>query len=337
MPKISVIMPTYHTKPEHLKKAVESILTQSYTDFEFLILNDSPENADIRHITKSYDDPRIKYMENKKNQGIAKSYNRLLASAAAPYVAVMNHDDIAEKKRLETELAYMEAHPKTGLIGTAYKKFGELKRLKTVTPPQTDEQIRALMLFKSPIHHPTILFRRDIAQKNNISYDERYISLNDRMFYYEMSKKTKLANLKEPLYRYRFHKEMTSKTHKPEIKSEQRLFHKHWFEDNNITLSPAEQEIFDNYATNGRCKIKKLTTIKNIHAILEYLVKENEKKHFAPESEFSRICAKYLEKRCLNAAVYGFIPTKELLSTTPLPVRPPLILNLANAALTWRS
>lgn len=337
MDKISVIMPIYNTKPTHLKAAIESILTQSYTNFEFLILNDSPENKDIKNIVKSYNDPRVKYMENKKNLGIAQSYNHLLESANAPYIAMMNHDDIAQKTRLEKELTYLSDCPQTGLIGTAYKKFGEIKRIKTIYPPTHEDEIRALLLFKSPIHHPTIMFRRDIIVAHNIRYNEKYISLNDRQFYYEMSKKTKLANLNEVLYKYRFHKEMTSKIHKSAIKNEQRPFHELWFKDNNLTLSKEEMEIFNEYATNGRCKIKNFNTIKNIHAILEYLVKENETKHFAPQKEFANICAKYLEKRCLNAAFYGFLSTKELLNTTPLPVHPPLILNLANAALNWRN
>lgn len=337
MPEISVIMPIYNTSPTHLRAAIESILTQSCTNFEFIILNDSPQNQAIREIVKSYRDTRIKYMENKKNQGIAKSYNRLLESATAPYIAMMNHDDIAMSLRLEKQLAYLKTNPQTGLVGTGYKKFGEIKRIKTISPPLHDKQIRSLILFKSPLHHPTIMFRRDIITANNIRYNERYISLNDREFYYEMSKKTKLANLAEVLYKYRFHENMTSKIHKNRIKEEQQRFHAHWFEDNKIHLSPEKQEIFEAYTTNGRCKIKNITTIKNIHAILEYLVSENKTKHFAPQNEFATVCANYLEKRCLNAAFYGLIPTKEILSTTHLPVRPPWLLNLANLALNWKS
>lgn len=337
MPKISVIMPIYNTKPAHLQASIESILTQSHPDFEFLILNDSPHNPTLRPLVKSYKDERIHYLENIKTRGIAKSYNRLLESATAPYIALMNHDDIAEQQRLEKQYTYLTTHPQTGLLGTSYKKFGEINRLKTITPPQNDAEIRALMLFKSPIHHPTIMFRRDIPLQQNIRYNENYISLNDRLFYYEMSKKTKLENLADTLYKYRFHKEMTSKVEKNAIRKEQRHFHALWFKDNQINLSYEEQEIFDNYTANGRCKIKNIATLQKIHTLLEHLVQENTLKHFAPEKEFAATCAKYLEKRCLNAAFYGLIPTGNVLNTTALPVHPPLLLNLANFALNWRN
>jgi glycosyltransferase involved in cell wall biosynthesis len=78
VPRVSVLTPIYNTKPEHLRAAIDSILAQTFTDFEFLILNDSPENTEIRDIVKSYDDPRIVYMENPHNMGISASRNRLI-------------------------------------------------------------------------------------------------------------------------------------------------------------------------------------------------------------------------------------------------------------------
>ncbi len=337
MPEITVIMPIYRTRPAHLKAAIESILSQQEADFAFHILNDSPEDKSLFRLVKTYRDPRIVYLENPKTLGIAKSYNRLLESANTPYIAMMNHDDIALPTRLKRQFAYLHTHPETVLIGTAYKKFGEINRFKTVTPPLSDAKIRAMMLFKSPIHHPTIMFRRQTAIANHIRYNENYISLNDRQFYYDMGKHGTLANLAEPLYKYRFHPEMTSKTHKQQISAEQKSFHAMWFKDNHIRLSPMQQIAFDDYAATGRCRIKDPQTLKTVQQVLEILSAENQKRHFAPEPEFSNLCGKYLVKRCLNAAVYGKIASPEILTATPLPIRPNFLLNLANYALSWRN
>ena len=337
MPEITVIMPIYRTRPAHLKAAIESILTQQDADFALHILNDSPEDKTLSAIIKSYGDPRINYLENPQTQGIAKSYNRLLESAHTPYIAMMNHDDIALPTRLKRQSAYLHTHPETVLIGTAYKKFGEINRFKTVTPPLEDAEIRALMLFKSPIHHPTIMFRRKTAIANNIRYNENYISLNDRQFYYDMGKHGALANLAEPLYKYRFHPEMTSKIRKPQIAAEQKSFHAMWFQDNGIRLSPMQQTAFDDYAATGRCRIKEAQTLKAVQEVLEILSAENQKRRFAPEPEFSNLCGKYLVKRCLNAALYGQSASPEILTATPLPVRSNLFLTLANHALSWRN
>ena len=152
MPKVSVIMPVYNTKDEYLRQAITSILTQSFEDYEFIILNDSPENLHIKEIVSSYQDARIRYFENEQTQGVAKSYNRLLDLAKGEFIAVMNHDDISQPQRLEKQVAYLENHPEVGLVGTAYKKFGEINRFKTIENPKDDAEIRALLLFKSSIH-----------------------------------------------------------------------------------------------------------------------------------------------------------------------------------------
>ena len=211
MTKISVIMPVYNTKPTYLQQAIESILNQTLKDFKFLILNDSPENPSIKGIVKKYNDKRILYYEHTSNQGIARSYNHLLTLANTKYIALMNHDDISLSTRLEEQFNFLEQNQDIGLVGTAYKKFGEINRFKNIYPPIKDENIRALLLFKSPIHHPTIMIRKQIIVQHNIRYNENYISLNDRRFYYDFCKYSKLANLDRILYKYRFHKDMISK------------------------------------------------------------------------------------------------------------------------------
>lgn len=336
MAQISVIMPVYNTNPVYLRQAIDSVLNQSYKDFEFIILNDSPQNNTIKQIISTYDDSRIIYHETFGNQGIAKSYNQLLRQASAKYIALMNHDDICRKNRLKKQYEYLESHQDVGLVGTGYKKFGEINRFKAVVNPQDDKTIRSMLLFKSSIHHPTIMFRRDIAINHKIEYNENFISLNDRQFYYDFSKFTKLANIKDILYDYRFHKDMTSKTQKHKIKEEREAFHKIWFAYNRIDLTPEQIDAFDNYASYGRCRIKDKNILKNIQIVLEKLVQENASKNFLPQKEFEKVCSKYLIKRCLNAAWYGKICSKDILKQTTLPIKPKPLLSVLNFVNSWR-
>ena len=104
-PRVSVLTPIYNTNPAHLREMIESILNQTFTDFEFLILNDSPDNAKIEKIVKSYKDKRIKYFKNETNMGITPSRNKLLKMARGEYIAVFDHDDISVPTRLEREVA----------------------------------------------------------------------------------------------------------------------------------------------------------------------------------------------------------------------------------------
>lgn len=336
MPEISVIMPIYRTKEQYLRSAVESILSQSFGDYEFLILDDSPCDASLREVVQSYRDARIKYVASERTLGVAGSYNHLLELACCDYVAVMNHDDQSLPRRLARQYSYLQCHPEVGLVGTGYKKFGEINRFKTIKNPAGDAVIRASLLFKSSIHHPTIMFRRRLVAEAGIRYNENFISLNDRQFYYDISRRSRLANIPDVLYRYRFHKDMVSKRCKPEIYREQCLFHDMWFKSGGIELSAEEKSVFDEYAAQGRCHIRDAEVLSRVEQVLAKLAAENARRQIVPAAEFSVICAQYLVKRCLNAVVYGGINSAEILERTILPVRRNRLLQLCNLALHWR-
>ena len=107
MPKVSVLTPLYNTNPSFLKEMIESILNQTFKDFEFLLLNDSPENKELKKIVESYNDRRIIYLENEKNLGISKSRNKLLELAKGEYIAIFDHDDISLPERLENRWIFL--------------------------------------------------------------------------------------------------------------------------------------------------------------------------------------------------------------------------------------
>ena len=117
MPRVSVLLPVYNTRPEHLREAIDSILAQTFADFELLILNDCSTNTDVEEVVKSYTDPRIVYAVNERNLGISPSRNRLLDMAQGEYLAVMDHDDISLPERFEKQVAFLDAHPDVGIVG----------------------------------------------------------------------------------------------------------------------------------------------------------------------------------------------------------------------------
>ncbi len=335
MVEISVIMPVFNTKISYLRKAIDSVLSQTFADFEFLILNDSPENKKLRAAILEYDDKRIKFFENGENIGIPKSCNKLLNMASGKYIALMNHDDIMIRNRLAKQFRYLEKHPEVGLLGTAYKKFGEINRFRSIVNPLSHEEICAYLLFRSPIHNPTIMLRREIAEKYNIRYNENFISLNDRQLCYEFSKYSKLTNLPDVLYRYRFHHDMTSKVHKSVIRHEREMFHKLWFAYNNIDLPQNEIEVFDNYTTYGRNEICDLSILRTVLETLEKLSEINKEKQIVDSEVFDRVCAIYYRKRCLSALVHGHIDIAQFVNETDLPVNKTLLLAL-NMILGWK-
>lgn len=336
MPLVSVIMPVYNTDEGYLHEAIDSVLAQTYDDYELLILNDSPENQAIHELISQYKDKHINYLENFYHMGIPQSYNHLLKAATGKYVAIMNHDDIMLPKRLEKQVKYMEAHPEVGMLGTAYKKFGEINRFKTVVNPCGHDEICSYLLYKSIIHHPTMMLRHQVIKDHDISYNENFISLNDRILCHDFSRHCKLANLPDVLYKYRFHAQMTSKIKKETIRQERAMYHRLWFANNNIALNPEEINAFDNYVTYGRCKIKNVEVLQAALHSIEKVSALNHQRHFLPTEAFDKVCAKYFIKRCFNAIYNGKIDVGEYINQTTLPLDGRALLNLSNAILGWR-
>ena len=206
-PKISVLMPVYKTPESYLKEAIESILNQTFTDFEFLILDDCPEQS-VERIVKFYRDERIKYYKNEKNLGISASRNRLMDLAKGEYLAVMDHDDIALPERLAKEIAFLEAHSDVGVVGTWYERFPNKKVKKKYV---INSQIERDLMSNCSILHPSAMIRKSVLLENNIRYEAEFSPAEDYMLWVRLIGKTKFANIPKVLLKYRDYAGNTSK------------------------------------------------------------------------------------------------------------------------------
>ena len=122
MPKLSVIMPAYNAE-KYIGEAIESILNQTFTDFEFIIIDDgsSDHTADI---IKGFHDERIRFIQNEKNSGVANTLNKGLELSQGEYIARMDADDISLPARFEKQVAFMEANPDVAVVGCGIELFG---------------------------------------------------------------------------------------------------------------------------------------------------------------------------------------------------------------------
>lgn len=209
MPRVSVLMPIWNTQENHLREAVESILNQSFKDFEFLILNDSPDNTKLGDIVASYADERIRYTVNEKNMGITPSRNKLLKMAQGEYIAIFDHDDISEPNRLERQVAYLDAHPDVGVLGTGIQEFPSGSE---VHYPENDAEIRMGLMWGCVVAHSAAMVRRGVLNQHGICYEEEFSPSEDYALWCRLIPYTKFHNLPEVLFRYRFHPNNTSKS-----------------------------------------------------------------------------------------------------------------------------
>ena len=208
MPKVSVLMPIWNTQEEHLREAIESILNQTFKDFELLILNDSPDNIRLDEIIASYSDPRIHYEHNEQNMGITPSRNKMLQLAQGEYLAVFDHDDISMPDRLAKQVAYLDAHPEVGVCSSWAEVFPE-KRL--ISFPEDDYSIKKALTHECVIIHPAAMLRKSVLVKHGIHYEEEYSPAEDYRLWLQLIEHTRFHNIQEVLFKYRLHETNTSK------------------------------------------------------------------------------------------------------------------------------
>ncbi len=201
---ISVIMSAYNEKESELRKSIDSIINQTYRDLEIIIVDDNPNNAELKKILDSLTDERIKLVYNEKNLGLVNSLNRALNVATGEYIARMDADDISFPDRLEKQLKYLQ-EKQLDLVGgwlVLIDDSEEDKEIRKYEFPSSTEGINATIRFGSPIPHPTWLGKREVFDTlkgyRNVRYCEDYDFVL-RAVYHSF----KLGNVSDYVLRYR--------------------------------------------------------------------------------------------------------------------------------------
>jgi glycosyltransferase involved in cell wall biosynthesis len=208
--KISVIMSVYNGG-EYLLEAVDSILKQTYTDFEFIIINDGGMGF-------QFTDPRIRIIKNDKNIGLTKSLNKALDIAEGDYIARMDADDVSHPTRFAEQVKYLDSHPECILVGTWAEIIDEQGKVtRVVKHPCKDEVIQRELIKYNPFFHSSIMFRKGIYYNENFKYAQDY------ELYFKLTRgwndgKKELANLPIFLHQYReTSNSITSKKNREQI------------------------------------------------------------------------------------------------------------------------
>lgn len=196
---ISVVMPVYNGE-KHLKEAIDSILNQTYTDFEVIILNDASTDRS-EEIILSYDDQRIRYVKNETNLQLVKTLNKGIELARGEYIARMDQDDISVVERFEKQLRFMEDNIDIDVCGSYLQTIGA-KQEKWIYPT-TPESIKISLMFFSPLAHPSVLIRKIFF--NSKTYDINYNKAEDYYLWASNINNNKFANIPEYLLFYRLH------------------------------------------------------------------------------------------------------------------------------------
>jgi len=198
MLKITVLMPVYNNE-NTVAEAVESVLGQSFHDFELLVIDDG-SNDRTPELLSRYCDSRLRVIRNVRNLKIVQSLNRGLDEARGDYIARMDGDDICLKERFALQKAYLDKHPDVGVVGSWIEMFGACAA-HIHKSPEAHDDIVALSCFCNPMAHPSVMLRRSTLGKDR--YSEDYPYAEDWELWRRLSKRTRLANIPKVLVRYR--------------------------------------------------------------------------------------------------------------------------------------
>lgn len=206
-PKISVIFPVGN-REVFLAEALESVLAQTFHDFELIIIMDGPPVA-VQAIVGRYRDERIRVIHLPINLGISNARNAGLLASRAPYIAFMDSDDVAMPERLATQKAWMDAHPDVTMCGSNSIKLLPDGRRINMRYPETDGMIKArLLLVDSAILHPTAMLRSDFIRRHALRNDANFPRDQSHRFYVEMMRLgANFYGMQDELLLYRRHTE----------------------------------------------------------------------------------------------------------------------------------
>lgn len=220
-------MAAYNSE-SYISDSIKSILEQSFSDFELLIVNDGSTDQTV-DVIKKFDDARIRLVHNDKNRGLTYTRNVALAEARGAYIAILDSDDIALKSRLELQYNFFQQHPEYALCGghgIFINQRGEPVNNNELTVPLGAEKIKMTLLFENAFVNSSVMYKTSIYRELN-GYQE-YAPAEDYELFIRMAEKYPVWNLDQVLVKYRIHennisflKEKTAKLKLKAIKSKQ--------------------------------------------------------------------------------------------------------------------
>ncbi len=203
MPKISVILPVYNGE-KYLKEAIESVLVQTFTDFELIVIDDGSIDGSAE-IVKGYADPRIIYIQ-KEHSGIIATLNRGLKESKGELIARFDCDDLCEPDRLEEQNRFFEEHSECMVAGSyaiEIDENGQVTGMLDYVPTDT-ESIRKYAILHNPFIHPSVMMRKSLFETTE-GYRDRYLHAEDYELWTRVIYRNECANIPKRLIRYRMH------------------------------------------------------------------------------------------------------------------------------------
>ncbi len=291
---VSVILPVYNAGP-YIAEAISSILNQTFTNFELIIINDcSTDNTEQEILSIS--DPRINYIKNANNNGLIYNLNLGFSLAKGKYIARMDADDISLPNRLAEQVAFMEQNPAVGICGSGFQSFGSRETITMYE--RLDNDIKLQMLFHCRFCHPTVIICKQVLTDNNLQYSAEYPHAEDYELWARMAFKTQFANIQKVLLKYRVHADsVTFKYANIQRQNSDRVI-QYLFKTIGVNIQPSEITLWIKtcYADFNLATIE----IVQVSQLMEKLLQANKTAGFVNQSSLEEFISQKWFNLCYN-------------------------------------
>lgn len=241
-PLISVCIAVYN-RQKFIQAAIESVLNQTYQNFEIIIIDDGSKD-DTVSIIESIADSRIKLFKNESNQGVVYTRNRYLELANGEFIAILDSDDLWFPDKLEKQYHFFASQPDYGICGTTARKEYENGSTEIWNYPSSDSDIRARLLWGSSMVHSSVMFRKNIMDAKKIKYDSTIKQAEDYDFIRQFVFVTKAYNIEEVLTRYAVHNnQFTSEAKEEQVHESIKVAYR-YCEDLGLKMSQEQRIVF---------------------------------------------------------------------------------------------
>lgn len=214
-PTVSVVIPVYNAAA-FIKDCVASVIHQTYRDFEIIIIDDGSTDESAEMI-RSFNDQRIRFIQNENNIGLIATLNKAFALCRGKYIARLDADDMALPERLSIQVQFMDSNPELALLGSSYFPLSN-KTTSAVVLASGKGTIQANLLFNSCFAHPSVMIRKSALAERNPVFNPAFPHAEDYELWVWMMQHYTIDNIVEPLIHYRLHEQQISKTKATEQK-----------------------------------------------------------------------------------------------------------------------
>lgn len=200
-PRVTILMPVYNGE-KYLRETMDSVLSQTFIDYVFLIINDGSTDS-TRDIVLSYHDDRILLVDNEYNMGLVDTLNKGIGLVETEFMARIDADDLWDNSKLEKQIAVLDARPEVGLCGTSIHKFGIING--DMLFPEDNDGLKVGFLFYCMMSHPSVVYRMSMLRDTGLLYKKEAFPAEDYKMWVDILDVSQIYNIPEPLVMYRQH------------------------------------------------------------------------------------------------------------------------------------